>query len=1427
MKTKILKRKSIIGVLTLLMSLTLSLAFIFGQTPASTAYAARGSDDQWVTVEEIYDDETQSFDSAKIMDLIEKLIGERSYNALKTAVGITEPPKGTRTSKTSADFRAVNEGKNVSVYFGGMKWDAVYLTTAKRTGANTQEGDIILDLWRSADTLTAGDAATYSGFWSDKSTDQTYPSNMYSTSKIRVETLNAGGQYTKKDIRSSSIILSEPQAQNSGNQYARFTMDSVDNSLTEYLAKPSEVVYQETEFDEGTMKSFYGYNADYYFLPNDAYGTPAPVGATEEPPGQGKAGEHWYKYNSIDMSAYTSKGADKTAYGAWQNDYLWLPSLTETGMSNDTVKDVYGSGLDFVGDGMWNTDAALRSANSGVGLGRCWLRSGGAYDAQRAYLLNASGNRDQLVVNNANIDKGSCGVRPALHFNLSAAMRSATPDKDRWKGDTKPYSPDGVTWKIENTDVVEITAIANGEGGDTSWYDSAKHTITAKKVGKYQIRVKPSTDFRWKDGTDEEITVTYTVVPADMTVTFNNGRPGAFNNERLEQKREFVYSLGMEPIALKLPDPTDKKFPINWKGVTWYPGTISKLEIQYIVQKYEETAYKEDTIKGNLDELKSSGNWKDYERLTDKIAQEPMFYVVYFKAVDTEGNHNTRYDYFVVHIVAEKLNITLNEAAKAGFEKGVEYGDVAHTKDAFEKDILSGIQKVMGQLDRDKTKDFKDNIDSFIFYLRKDNTIADDDIYTVEEDGILHKSGSQSKRVDNLPLGTYHLYVDAADKDTSKYLTFAWADGNPSFEVKARKINVTLTFGKGATYGEPHTNWVTVNSATRATVGATGTWYAQNEANGDDDLGILRLSYTLEGTDAPSVTTPADTYTVVPTCSNPNYDVEFADAKGGTELKYTIAKAPLTVTAKNKAITYGDEPSDGGVTYNGFVNGESESDLSGVLTFDYGGYAAFKDIGEYVITPSGLSSGNYDIKFENGTLTVGQKMIEAKWSDKRYTYTGSAFTDLPTAMAEGIGNDGTFTLLVALSGSAQTFMNAGGYVFKAAFDSADDKTKNYTLNESTETRAYIIEKQTVTAPTIASKVYNGKTQKADVDDSPLYRVSENNGGIGADDYEVKLALQHPENYKWATSDEAEIILIFTITKANYDMSGVTFADQTITWDNSAHKLEVRNLPVGVSVTYSGDNGYSTDGATEPGVYTVTAIFTVDENYEVPKSMRAVLTITRATYNMKGITFEDASFPYDGKPHSLAIGGKLPGDVSVEYAGNERTNAGVYKVMAIFTGDAEHYEPIAPMQATLTITKQQVTKPSEDKTAFVYTGTEQTYAVAENPAYTMTGNKQTNANEAGYEVKVVLSDKANYEWADGKTDDLIFLFRIAQATVSATWAERSYAYTGSALPMPAATVHGLGEDGELVLDVALKTPSGGAFKNAGNYTFTAALKAGHK
>ena len=57
-------------------------------------------------------------------------------------------------------------------------------------------------------------------------------------------------------------------------------------------------------------------------------------------------------------------------------------------------------------------------------------------------------------------------------------------------------------------------------------------------------------------------------------------------------------------------------------------------------------------------------------------------------------------------------------------------------------------------------------------------------------------------------------------------------------------------------------------------------------------------------------------------------------------------------------------------------------------------------------------------------------------------------------------------------------------------------------------------------------------------------------------------------------------------------------------------------------------------------------------------------------DLSGVSFADESVYYDGEAHYLQVGGEIPEDVSVEYIGNGKTDAGVYEVTAKFYLDGE-------------------------------------------------------------------------------------------------------------------------------------------------------------
>ncbi len=117
-------------------------------------------------------------------------------------------------------------------------------------------------------------------------------------------------------------------------------------------------------------------------------------------------------------------------------------------------------------------------------------------------------------------------------------------------------------------------------------------------------------------------------------------------------------------------------------------------------------------------------------------------------------------------------------------------------------------------------------------------------------------------------------------------------------------------------------------------------------------------------TNVPSAGTPAASVTFTPNDTN-NYN------NVSTSVSVTVNPAALGVTANSDSKTYNGIGYTGGngVTYSGFVNGDTTGSLSGSLS--YGGTSQnVTNAGTYTIVPSGLTSANYTISYTNGTLTV-------------------------------------------------------------------------------------------------------------------------------------------------------------------------------------------------------------------------------------------------------------------------------------------------------------------------------------------------------------------------------------------------------------------------------------------------------------------------
>ncbi len=367
-----------------------------------------GDTTSYVKVDEIYNDTTGAFDADNVNALLKYITGDADIT-IDTATDTLNTMATANTTSADIATKAVLDkafDDDVIVIFGGLDWQVVYLS-------KDTDGNNILTLWLSSSrqdafagrTSTEGQLygfinnSLYSDWsydWSADTPSSNYPSNMYSSSYIRVVTLNAGGQYGL----SGGSSLSAEQAQNENSVFARFTMEEVEGSLTQYITTPSKVSWQHNQ----SAVAEHGWSIN---VPNDSIDIPT-------------SGSYYIYPTSGSMNYHS-----KTNYDEWATDYIWLPSITETGYNSSRT-------------GIWETSTEQRqnisssdseitpgvgSSNSNYGtyvINHSWLRSGGSNNALFASRLYPSGDF-QLDTD----VRFSEAVRPALHLNLTKVLESA------------------------------------------------------------------------------------------------------------------------------------------------------------------------------------------------------------------------------------------------------------------------------------------------------------------------------------------------------------------------------------------------------------------------------------------------------------------------------------------------------------------------------------------------------------------------------------------------------------------------------------------------------------------------------------------------------------------------------------------------------------------------------------------------------------------------------------------------------------------------------------------------------------------------------------------------------------------------------------------------------------------------------------------
>ena len=358
----------------------------------------------------------------------------------------------------------------------------------------------------------------------------------------------------------------------------------------------------------------------------------------------------------------------------------------------------------------------------------------------------------------------------------------------------------------------------------------------------------------------------------------------------------------------------------------------------------------------------------------------------------------------------------------------------------------------------------------------------------------------------------------------------------------------------------------------------------------------------------------------IPTCVNVTYTnndkvnantytvtASFEDTSGNyivpedMSAKLVIEKATVScISFEDKTFTYNGEkrslaisgtlPEEVTVIYvnNGKINANTYN-VTAIFSCETGNYIVPDDM-TAVLTIKKAVYDMSNVTFENKTVTYDGKTHSLAVSD-----------NLPNGVSVSYTNNNK--------------ISADQYVVTATFTgdsinyyAIDDMQAMLTINKATYDMSGV--------SFVGGRFTYDGTQKfiyvtGELPDGVTVNYN-NNGQINANTYTVTATFTgDTENYNKLPDWTASLI----IDKATYDMSGISFKNQTFTYDTTAkNALITGTLPNGVEVSYVGN------GKTDVGAYTVTAKFNGDSNnYHLISNMTATLKINQAVPYIKEVS----------------------------------------------------------------------------------------------------------------------------------------------------------------------------------------------------------------
>jgi hypothetical protein len=407
-------------------------------------------------------------------------------------------------------------------------------------------------------------------------------------------------------------------------------------------------------------------------------------------------------------------------------------------------------------------------------------------------------------------------------------------------------------------------------------------------------------------------------------------------------------------------------------------------------------------------------------------------------------------------------------------------------------------------------------------------------------------------------------------------------------------------------------------------------------------------------------------YTITVTLgSNPNYNVTKTDGN------LHISPKDASVTADNKAKTYGDDNPTLTATVTGTVNGDT-------LSYSLATTAVkFSSVGDYPITVTLGSNPNYTVSKTDGNLHIDPKAASVAAGDKGKTYGD----DNPTLTATITGMVNGDALNYSLSTTAVKFSSVGAYPITVTLGS----NPNYTVSK-TDGNLHINPKAASVAADDKGKTYG--------DDNPTLTATIT-GTVNGDTLNYSLATTA---VKFSNVDDYTITVTlgsnpnYTVSKTDGNLH-INPKASSVGADNKAKTYGDPNpaLTATVTGTVNGDTlnySLSTTAAqcSNVGPYAITVTLGSNPNYTVTPTNGTLIVNKKHLM----VTADNKSKTYNGAPFTaftVTITGFTCGDGMAVVSGS-----------AGFTGTA--VGATLPGSYTITPTQGTLSATNYDFTPFV-------------------------------------------------------------------------------------------------------------------------------